>query len=45
VSEDGVHFTQRPQPVFSPADDAQRSREAPGGWRIRASWSRPAAGT
>ncbi|SEG59891.1 Predicted glycosyl hydrolase, GH43/DUF377 family [Bryocella elongata] len=31
VSEDGVHFVQRPQPVFYPADDAQRSRESPGG--------------
>lgn len=30
-SSDGLHFTQRPEPVFYPADDAQRSREWPGG--------------
>ena len=30
-SSDGLHFTQRPEPVFFPADDAQRSREWPGG--------------
>ncbi|MDP9039735.1 MAG: glycoside hydrolase family 130 protein [Acidobacteriota bacterium] len=31
VSEDGVHFVQRPQPVFYPAKDAEESREVPGG--------------
>lgn len=31
VSDDGVHFQQRPQPVFYPDNDAQRSREVPGG--------------
>ena len=31
VSEDGVHFQAEPEPVFYPADDAQRSREVPGG--------------
>ena len=30
-STDGVHFTRLPEPVFFPADDAQRSREWPGG--------------
>ncbi|MGA9668925.1 MAG: glycoside hydrolase family 130 protein [Terracidiphilus sp.] len=30
-SEDGVHFTRRADPVFFPADDAQKSREWPGG--------------
>jgi 16S rRNA (guanine(966)-N(2))-methyltransferase RsmD len=31
VSEDGVHFTRRPAPVFYPAEDAERAREWPGG--------------
>lgn len=31
VSEDGVHFVQRPAPVLFAADDAQKSREVPGG--------------
>ncbi len=31
VSEDGVHFRQMPEPVFYPDNDAQRSREVPGG--------------
>ncbi len=31
TSSDGLHFTRRPEPVFFPADDAQRSREWPGG--------------
>ena len=30
-SADGIHFTQRPEPVFYPADDAQKTREWPGG--------------
>lgn len=30
-STDGVHFTRLPQPVFFPANDAERSREWPGG--------------
>jgi predicted GH43/DUF377 family glycosyl hydrolase len=30
-SEDGIHFTRRAEPVFYPADDAQKSREWPGG--------------
>jgi predicted GH43/DUF377 family glycosyl hydrolase len=30
-SEDGIHFTRRPEPVFFPADDDQKSREWPGG--------------
>jgi predicted GH43/DUF377 family glycosyl hydrolase len=30
-SEDGIHFTRHPDPVFFPADDAQQSREWPGG--------------
>ncbi len=30
-SEDGIHFTRRPAPVFRPANDAQKSREWPGG--------------
>jgi predicted GH43/DUF377 family glycosyl hydrolase len=30
-SDDGLHFTQRPVPVFYPARDAQQSREWPGG--------------
>ena len=31
VSSDGIHFTQEPDPVFYPADDAQKPREWPGG--------------
>ena len=31
TSTDGVHFTRLPQPVFYPAEDAQKSREWPGG--------------
>ena len=30
-STDGLHFTRLPGPVFFPADDAQKSREWPGG--------------
>jgi predicted GH43/DUF377 family glycosyl hydrolase len=30
-SEDGIHFTRHPDPVFFPAADAQQSREWPGG--------------
>jgi beta-1,2-mannosidase len=30
-SEDGIHFTRRPEPVFYPGEDAQKSREWPGG--------------
>ena len=30
-STDGLHFTRLPEPVFFPADDAQKSREWPGG--------------
>jgi predicted GH43/DUF377 family glycosyl hydrolase len=30
-SIDGIHFTRLPQPVFYPAEDAQKSREWPGG--------------
>jgi beta-1,2-mannosidase len=30
-SDDGIHFTRRPAPVFYPADDSQKSREWPGG--------------
>ena len=30
-SADGIHFTRLPQPVFYPAEDAQKSREWPGG--------------
>lgn len=30
-SDDGIHFTQGPTPVFYPAPDAQQSREWPGG--------------
>ena len=30
-SADGIHFTQGPEPVFYPADDAQKNREWPGG--------------
>jgi predicted GH43/DUF377 family glycosyl hydrolase len=31
VSDDGIHFTRRPEPVFFPADDNQKLREWPGG--------------
>ena len=31
VSEDGVHFKQRGEPVFYPAEDAEKAREWPGG--------------
>lgn len=31
VSDDGIHFRQMPGPVLFPDDDAQRSREVPGG--------------
>ena len=31
TSTDGVHFERRPEPVFYPADDAQKAREWPGG--------------
>ncbi len=31
VSEDGVHFQQMPEPVLFPDNDAEHSREAPGG--------------
>jgi beta-1,2-mannosidase len=30
-SKDGISFTRQPDPVFYPADDAQQSREWPGG--------------
>jgi beta-1,2-mannosidase len=30
-SDDGIHFTRRAEPVFYPAEDAQKSREWPGG--------------
>src|SRR5881275_3442570 len=30
-STDGVHFTRLPEPVFYPTEDAQKSREWPGG--------------
>ncbi len=30
-SDDGIHFTRRPEPVFFPAEDGQKSREWPGG--------------
>jgi beta-1,2-mannosidase len=30
-SDDGVHFTRRPEPVFFPANDSQKDREWPGG--------------
>ncbi len=30
-SDDGIHFTRRPDPVFYPAEDAQKEREWPGG--------------
>lgn len=31
VSEDGLHFTREPAPVFYPAKDSEESREWPGG--------------
>ena len=31
VSDDGIHFTQMPQPILFPAKDAQQERESPGG--------------
>jgi predicted GH43/DUF377 family glycosyl hydrolase len=31
TSNDGIHFTRLPEPVFYPANDAQKSREWPGG--------------
>jgi len=31
TSEDGIHFTRMPEPVFFAAKDAQTSREVPGG--------------
>jgi len=31
ISTDGVHFTKHPAPAFFPANDAQKSREWPGG--------------
>src|ERR1022692_1182114 len=31
VSDDGIHFTRRPEPVFFPEDDNQKLREWPGG--------------
>jgi predicted GH43/DUF377 family glycosyl hydrolase len=30
-SEDGIHFTRRPEPVFYPGNDSQKDREWPGG--------------
>jgi predicted GH43/DUF377 family glycosyl hydrolase len=30
-SQDGLHFTRLPEPVFYPAEDSQKSREWPGG--------------
>ena len=30
-SEDGIHFTRRSEPVFFPAEDAEKAREWPGG--------------
>lgn len=30
-SADGIHFQQKPEPVFYPSDDAQKEREWPGG--------------
>ena len=30
-SDDGIHFMRRPEPVFYPAEDGQKSREWPGG--------------
>ncbi|GGA65222.1 hypothetical protein GCM10011507_16020 [Edaphobacter acidisoli] len=31
VSDDGIHFTRQPNPIFYPANDSQKSREWPGG--------------
>jgi len=31
VSEDGIHFTRRAEPVFFPAEDGEKAREWPGG--------------
>ena len=31
VSDDGIHFTRRPDPVFFPDNDAEKAREWPGG--------------
>jgi len=31
TSTDGIHFDRRPEPVFYPANDAQKAREWPGG--------------
>src|SRR5208283_4047781 len=31
VSDDGIHFTRRSEPVFFPGDDNQKLREWPGG--------------
>jgi predicted GH43/DUF377 family glycosyl hydrolase len=31
VSNDGIHFTREPAPVFYPTNDAQKAREWPGG--------------
>ncbi|HZY62937.1 MAG TPA: glycoside hydrolase family 130 protein [Edaphobacter sp.] len=31
TSDDGIHFTRLPEPVFYPAEDAQKAREWPGG--------------
>jgi beta-1,2-mannosidase len=30
-SQDGIHFTRLPEPVFYPAEDSQKAREWPGG--------------
>ncbi len=30
-SDDGIHFTRRPEPVFYPDNDSQKEREWPGG--------------
>ncbi len=30
-SDDGIHFTRRPEPVFFPGPDSQKAREWPGG--------------
>ncbi len=38
-SEDGVHFTRRPEPVFYPAEDSQKSPRMPGGLKTRVSSS------
>jgi predicted GH43/DUF377 family glycosyl hydrolase len=31
LSEDGIHFTRRAEPIFFPAEDGEKSREWPGG--------------